>query len=210
MDLSVATYSGENAAVLAGAEDAKLSVNKGKYRGFPNSCPGNDKKYSCCSAGDGCIPNVPAAQACCNQDFKEISEVTDFIYDFDSATSSIDPQGSQLEVSFKGTNAGPRPLNIGKVSQTISSTQTTGWTFSRSTQMSVRTKIKWGIPFIAEGSLEVGIKQELLYGNTGSKTSSIAVSVDSGGSVVPPYSRQMFAFKSMMKVFLFHFVQQLH
>jgi len=127
--------------------------------------------------------------------------VSDLIYDFNKATSSIDPPVSQLEISFKGTNQGSKPQDFKKVTQTISSSQTTGWTFSSSSKMSAMTKVKAGIPFVADGEVTVGLEQTLGYGESGSKTNCIAVSIDTGGTSVAAYSRQMFVFKSTMKVF---------
>jgi len=192
---------GKNCAGPCWNMGCETVCQQGKYPGFPESCLGNDRHYACCPKGSGCIPNVPASQACCNQEYKEIFEVSDLIYDFSKATSSIDPQASQLEILFKGTNQGSRPQDIGKVTQTISSSQTTGWTFSSATKMSASTKVKAGIPFVADGAITVGLEETLTYGESGSKTSSIAVSVDTGGNSVAAYSRQMFVFKSTMKVF---------
>jgi len=104
-----------------------------------------------------------------------------------------------LILVFKGTNQGSKPQDVGKESQKISSPQTTGWTFSSSTSISVKTNIKTGIPVIAAAKIESGITETLAYGESGPKSSSIAVSVDTGGNSVAAYSRQMFVFKSTMK-----------
>ena len=165
------------------------------------ACEGNDNKYMCCKSGSGCIANVPAVETCCSEEYTETVEVTDFEYHFDKASSSIDPQASQLQVVFKGTNAGATPQDVGKVTQSVTSSQTTGWTFSSATAMSVKTNVKTGVPFIAEGKIEIGVTETLSYGTTGSKSSSVSVSVDTGGNQVAAYSRQMFVFKSTMQIF---------
>jgi len=81
------------------------------------------------------------------------SKLNNFEYHFDQASSSIDPQASQLEVIFEGTNRGSAPQDVGSVKQTIISTQTTGWTFSSATAISARATVEGGIPFVAEGTL---------------------------------------------------------
>ena len=48
---------------------------------------------------------------------------------------------------------------------------------------------------------EIGATETLTYGESGSKSSAIAASVDTGGNTIAPYSYQMFVFKSTMKVF---------
>jgi len=86
-------------------------------------------------------------------DFTTVVELNNFEYNFDKASSSIDPQASQLEVIFEGTNSGSAPQNVGSVNQAITSTQTTGWTFSSATAISAKATVKAGIPFIGDGKL---------------------------------------------------------
>lgn len=165
------------------------------------SCPGTDNYYACCPTNGGCISNVTASKACCNKDFNEVLEMTDFVYDMSRSVETPDSTSSQLQAIFEGENYGNKPQDVGKVDKSVKSTQTTGWSFESSTTISALTTFKTGIPHIVEGEISVGLEQMLSYGDTASSTKDIAVTISSEGNTVSPFSRQVFAFKSTMKTF---------
>jgi len=192
---------GANCAGPCWNSGCETDCQEGKFPGKTVACLGNDHKHTCCPTGSGCITKVPASQTCCSQDFKEIVEVSEFKYQFDKAGSSLDSQAAQLKVIFQGSNAGFEPQDIGTVSQTLTATQTTGWTFSSATALSVKTTISTGIPFVFEGKIELTATETLTYGKTSTTTSSIAVAINTGGNKIAGNSRQLFKFKSKRQVF---------
>ena len=104
-------------------------------------------------------------------------------------------------IHYGGVNKGATPQEVGSVSETVSSTQETSWSFDSETEMSVSTTFETGLPFVAEGKIEIGLKQTFKKGKSGSRTKSIDVNIDTGSNTIAPFSRQQFQFRAQMTVF---------
>lgn len=182
----------------------KTSCAKGKYPGYPVTCPGNDGYYDCCATGSTCKTNCKAKsyECCCKKGTrKKAFEISSIEYDLDSATSGPDSISARVSIDYFGTNAGGIPEYVDQVSKVISVSQTTSWKFDSTTEISVSAEVEAGVPFFGKGKLSVGAKQTFGYGQSESKTVSESISIQFKGGDIPPYSRKEYQFVADMLQF---------
>lgn len=170
----------------------------------PIACPGNNKHYSCCPSGSSCIPDCEATtlQSCCCVTGKDeqIISITDVSYDFKHATKG---PSSALAVSIKyqGSNAGSSNNPVGKITSSITNSQTTAWHWQSATKIGVTVKVKAGVPFFGEGEFSTTVEETFTYGESGSKSVTSSVAIDTGSDSIPAYSYQSYQFDANMVSF---------
>lgn len=167
------------------------------------ACPGNDRKYNCCSQDSPkCRPSSLCAAGergcCCKGTQKTIIEFTEFQWDVDNVKMVEDATATKLAYSYKASNYGSKSSPVGSVSFSVTETQDTTITTGTSTSISASTTVNTGVPFVANGQVEFSIDRTWTYDSAETRSVAIEVTIESGSDEIPPYSNQEFRFNSEM------------
>jgi len=172
--------------------------------GNGNACPGNDGYFNCCPDGSTCKdPSACAAQkgeCCCTGAAVEIISLSNIEYDWNSHSSTPDDISAQIYLLNEGENFGSSDSSAPKLAQTISTSQTSSWSFESDTKISVEAKVTAGIPFFGEGELKIGAEETFKYSEEKTTSSSISINIDTGSDTIPAYSRRVWEFSAEMTI----------
>jgi len=178
----------------------KTVCGTGDWKGYPLACLGDDDTYTCCPTGSKCKPgcSVSDNDCCCWGDDKTIVSVASVTYDLEGATEGPDSTSAQVNYLYRGENAGPTPAPVGTITSSVTSTQTSQWSFQTATEISASATVEAGIPLFAEGKLTVGVKETLTYGTQHSQSVATSLNISMGDDTVPAYSYQEYQFDATM------------
>eukprot|EP00122_Pirum_gemmata_P002335 Pgem_evm1s2105 len=106
--------------------------------------------------------------------------------------------GQNFEASVVGENHSKEAAPMGTITSQITQTSTKSMQFDSTTGLSVSTSIKAGIPDVAEGTVTAGAEQTFHYGHTITKSSTIAVTMQTSDVSIPPQSWLSVEFKGQI------------